>query len=78
MSQTSVLDILRGYTAPRGALVAVLFVLSALLRVPTVLVIVAVHLLERSSERLLMWANRIPPQPARTRTRARAAGRDPR
>ena len=69
----SILDVLRQYTALRGLAVALLFVLSALVKIPAVLAVVAVHLLERTAARLLSWANQIPPQPKPT---ARAGGSD--
>lgn len=63
------LDILRAYTGPRGLAVALLFVLAALIRIPTVLLTVVVHVLERTASRLLSWANEIPPQPQPRRVR---------
>lgn len=62
----SVIDILRQYTAPRGIAVATLFVLAALVRIPTVLLAVVVHALERCATRLLNIAHAIPPQPRKT------------
>lgn len=70
-----VLDILRAYTGPRGALVAAVFVVAALIRIPTVLLTVVVFLLERAATRLLAWANEIPPQPVPRRVHP---GRSPR
>lgn len=66
-AQSSVIELLRAYTAPRGLLVALLFVLAALVRVPSVLLAVAVHLLERSSARLVACCESIPAQPAHSR-----------
>jgi len=62
----TVIDILRQYTAPRGLAVAGLFVLAALARIPTVLLAVVVHALERCAQRLLNIAHAIPPQPRKT------------
>lgn len=63
MADVSVIDLLRSYTGPRGLAVALLFVLAALVRLPAVVLAVAVHLLERTSARLLATCNSIPPQP---------------
>ncbi len=59
----SVIDLLRAYSGPRGLAVALLFVLAALVRLPAVVLAVAVHVLERCSARLLAACNAIPPQP---------------
>lgn len=61
----SVIDLLRAYSGPRGLAVALLFVLAALIRLPAVVLAVAVHVLERCSARLLAACNSIPPQPDR-------------
>lgn len=65
----NVIDILRQYTAPRGLAVASLFVLAALVRIPTVLLAVVVHALERCAQRLLDIAHAVPPQPRKTARR---------
>jgi len=71
----SVIDILRQYTAPRGLAVAVLFVLAALVRIPTVLLAVVVHALERCAQRLLNIAHTVPPQPRHRRRAFRGESR---
>ncbi|CAM00462.1 hypothetical protein A8924_1528 [Saccharopolyspora erythraea NRRL 2338] len=68
MSQGGVIDLLREYTFPRGALVALLFSVAVLLRLPAVGLAVAVHLLERTTDRLMAVINRIPAQPVRKET----------
>lgn len=65
MTDVSVIDLLRSYTGPRGLTVALLFITAALVRLPAVVLAVAVHLLERTSARLLTTCNTIPPQPDR-------------
>lgn len=62
-----VIDLLRDYTFPRGFVVALLFSVAVLLRLPAVGLAVAVHLLERTTDRLMAVITRISPQPARYR-----------
>ena len=54
---------------------ALLFIGAALVRIPTVLIAVVLHLCERGSDQLIAWAESIPPQPSRRRTRRRSGTR---
>ncbi|GAA4613037.1 hypothetical protein [Saccharopolyspora hordei] len=58
-------DYVRDYTAPRALLVGAMFVLAVALRMPAVLLAIAVHVLDRCSDRLMTWIDRIPPAPTR-------------
>lgn len=71
----TIIDILRRYTGPRALALALLFIGAALVRIPTVLIAVVLHLCERGSDQLIAWAESIPPQPSRRRTRRRSGTR---
>ncbi|MER5389900.1 hypothetical protein [Saccharopolyspora sp. NPDC002686] len=68
-------DYLRDYTAPRAVLVGVMFVAAVLLRMPAVLLAIAVHILDRCAERLMTWIAQIPPVPTRMETATATARR---
>ncbi|KAA5829559.1 hypothetical protein F1721_24905 [Saccharopolyspora hirsuta] len=61
-------DYVRDYTAPRAVLVGAMFVVAVVLRMPAVVLAIAVHALDRGSDRLMAWIDRIPPVPARMAT----------
>lgn len=65
----STLDWLRPYTAPRGLLVSLLFVIGVAFRITALLPALAVHLCDRAADRLVRWADAVPPVPVRTVTR---------
>lgn len=65
----STLDWLRPYTAPRALLVGLFFLISLAFRVAVLLPALLVHLGDRAADRLIRFADLIPPAPIRLVTR---------
>ena len=64
----STLDWLRPYTVPRALLVSLLFVIGVAFRVTALLPALAVHVCDRAADRVVRWADAVPPVPVRTIT----------